>query len=124
MFFQPLLLLSVAAALWIISFSFAVDLRTDLKIQRDFKSYKKELSWFKVIFKRYDGIKELCQNINETFGSLFATYLAYCLMAQAAGLDVTLVITDNLLRIQIIFLIIVEVSTFTLAADASDKVNI
>ncbi len=79
------------------------------------------LTWLE-IYSYYDSIRELCEYTNKVFGSLFAMFLGVCLVAQAAGLDTVLVVPQVIAKIQLLFVMIVQISIFILAADASNQV--
>lgn len=68
-------------------------------------------------------MRKLCRYTNEGFGSLLALYLASCIVVQAAGLDSVLTTTDNVLKVKIVFVLVISVLIFTLAADACEKVR-
>ncbi len=81
----------------------------------------RKLVWSEV-YHLYQCMRELCQLINEAFGSLVTVYLGSFLMFQATNIDQVLLTPSIDLKIELLFFIIVSSTIFWLSADACNKV--
>lgn len=129
-----MLLLFPVLTVWTASYIFSSNLKNDMKLG----FYNSEISkWnsnnyhdpnpispkWVTAYESYDTIRKLCRHINEGFGALLAVYLATCIVVQAAGLDSVFITSDKILKVKILFVLVVSVLIYVLAADACEKVR-
>ncbi len=123
-----LLLLFPTVTVWTTCFKFAKYLQNSMEtIDSTQDTINQEnipvaVNW-SVVYSAYDSIRKLCRHINKAFGTLYAAYLASCIIAQAAGIDAMLITPDKIMKAKLIYSLGVSILVYVLAADACDKVK-
>lgn len=112
--------------MWLTTKQFSGEIRKEIQASLYFYPIESEkkckrLTWPE-IYEGYKVIRQLCEIVNEAFGSILSTYLGSCLLFQATGLDAVLAYPSITLKIRLLFIIILSAVTFVLAADICEKV--
>ncbi len=81
-----------------------------------------KLQWAEV-YRTYQSLRQLCEIINKTFGSLLTVYLANVILFNATGMDSVLYIRNISYQIRMMFFIVNSTLMMVFAADTCRQVG-
>ncbi len=128
--FVNLLLIFATLTVWIAAFEFSSELKT---YKKSFLKCKDGSNFFnenqrnkvfrsKTVFKKYNEIKHLCDNINEVFGSLLGVFLVTTIVSTPSGIDSVLVIPDAIIQLRFMSYTCFALLILVIAADICKQV--